>query len=114
MKLRPEADELAHLRNGAAAPLSVQRCMSLDALGLRPLATHPTDWEPYAPGSGFKVTLNLALDGCIVPSLDGARRRGGGSGSRARACTLRRSWWALIAERSRRPPPRSSMAHRHL
>jgi hypothetical protein len=45
------------------------------ALGLQLLRTHPTDWRPDAL-SGFKVALNVALDGCIVPTADGGRAAG--------------------------------------
>lgn len=38
----------------------------------QPLAIHPTDWSPN--DSELKVTLNVSLDACIVPSeADGAR-----------------------------------------
>jgi hypothetical protein len=52
---------------GPAAPWDAE------ALGLQPLQTHATAWRPTAE-HGFRVALNLALDGCIVPTLDGAAR----------------------------------------
>eukprot|EP00775_Hariotina_reticulata_P003171 gene3171-biopygen4832 len=39
---------------------------------LLPLKTHQTTWTPNA--SDFKVTLNIALDGCIVPTQSGTAR----------------------------------------
>jgi len=39
---------------------------------LLPLKTHETRWTPDAPD--FKVTLNIALDGCIVPTQSGTAR----------------------------------------
>lgn len=41
-------------------------------LGLKPLQVHETSWTPDDPG--LKVTLNLCLDGCIVPCQDGSAR----------------------------------------
>eukprot|EP00879_Flechtneria_rotunda_P012225 GHRR01012767.1.p1 GENE.GHRR01012767.1~~GHRR01012767.1.p1 ORF type:complete len:420 (+),score=129.30 GHRR01012767.1:107-1366(+) len=35
-----------------------------------PLRTHPTDWSP----ENLKPTLNLVLDGCIVPTVAGSAR----------------------------------------
>lgn len=57
----PAQDSLVH--NGTAAVPS-QCCM----IDLAPIATHPTDWRLASP-----PTLNIALDGCIVPCGDGAR-----------------------------------------
>jgi hypothetical protein len=37
---------------------------------LQPLATHATAWDP----ASVKVTLNLRLDGCIVPTSRGGAR----------------------------------------
>lgn len=39
---------------------------------LLPIKTHQTTWTPNA--SDFKVTLNIALDGCIVPTQSGTAR----------------------------------------
>jgi hypothetical protein len=44
-----------------------------EAIGLQLLATHDTPWTPQDPA--FKISLNLALDGCIVPTADGAHAR---------------------------------------
>jgi hypothetical protein len=48
------------------------------ALGLQLLATHVTTWSPDGVGGRagrpLRVAMNLALDGAIVPTLDGAAR----------------------------------------
>lgn len=41
---------------------------------LKPIKTHDTAWEPHQQRNSFKVTLNTALDGCIVPTETGAAR----------------------------------------
>lgn len=48
--------------------------MTPESLGLQLLATHETPWTTADPS--FRVALNLALDGAIVPTRDGAPRSG--------------------------------------
>lgn len=59
-------DTVSYAQCGMAA----SGALTPEALGLQLLATHDTRWSPDA-AHGFKVVLNLALDGCIVPTADG-------------------------------------------
>lgn len=56
---------MQHQHQGSSSQAVEEQAQTQNAPLLQPLRTHPTpNWDPAT----VKVTLNLALDGCIVPS----------------------------------------------